>query len=106
VTSLDDIYKRAYYMVINGNIDGASDFLSDKQKYKMAGFVAQCISNDTAQMRVRQFLEVSGKKFNPWALKIMKYIGSGLEDNDIKQLHWMQVLLYYQNFELQNTIKA
>jgi hypothetical protein len=48
VTSLDDIYKRAYYMVINGNIDGASDFLSDKQKYKMAGFVSQCISNDTA----------------------------------------------------------
>lgn len=38
--SLDDIYKRAYYLLINGDIDGASDFLSSKGKYKMAAFVA------------------------------------------------------------------
>jgi len=48
VDSLDEVYRRAYYMVINGDLDGASDFLSDKGKYKMAGFVAQCISNDSA----------------------------------------------------------
>lgn len=55
---------------------------------------------------MRQFLEVSGKKFNPWAKKLLKYIGSGLEEADLKELHWMQVVLYYQNFELQCTVKA
>lgn len=74
----------------------------------MAQIVSQCVTNNTAQAQMREFLKKASRsqKFNPSAKKIVRLVSGQFEPEDLKGLHWLQALLMTHYFQVLSSSRS